>query len=282
MKLHDLESNRLTENSQKVFESYFGKKINVANLSATQAGSMLSRVRNLIREHRNSTKLHTSEKNPGYLKLLVIENALRGRIQEAVSVGTTGPAGTMGTQNASFAINMNDPKTKQIMDKATKGQTLTPEEQKTLTAVAMMQKEAKKKPGKKVMESEVQQAQVVLAAQDMVDRIQDFLEDVTEMKFKDLPALVDSIRNEVGTSQAQQYMNDANSALDALIACVQETKTQVEAAQGVLTGQEPVVPGEEDAATAPAELDLEVDTDAELDVEEPASDLEASLGRARR
>jgi uncharacterized protein (DUF2164 family) len=279
MKLHDLESNRLTENSQKVFESYFGKKINVANLSATQAGSMLSRVRNLIREHRNSTKLHTSEKNPGYLKLLVIENALRGRIQEAVSVGTTG---TMGTQNASFAINMNDPKTKQIMDKATKGQTLTPEEQKTLTAVAMMQKEAKKKPGKKVMESEVQQAQVVLAAQDMVDRIQDFLEDVTEMKFKDLPALVDSIRNEVGTSQAQQYMNDANSALDALIACVQETKTQVEAAQGVLTGQEPVVPGEEEADTAPAELDLEVDTDAELDVEEPASDLEASLGRARR
>ena len=279
MKLHDLESNRLTENSQKVFESYFGKKINVANLSATQAGSMLSRVRNLIREHRNSTKLHTSEKNPGYLKLLVIENALRGRIQEAVSVGTTG---TMGTQNASFAINMNDPKTKQIMDKATKGQTLTPEEQKTLTAVAMMQKEAKKKYGKKVMESEVQQAQVVLAAQDMVDRIQDFLEDVTEMKFKDLPALVDSIRNEVGTSQAQQYMNDANSALDALISCVQETKTQVEAAQGVLTGQEPVVPGEEEADTAPAELDLDTDTDAEPDLEEPASDLEASLGRARR
>ena len=296
MKLHDLESNRLTENSQKVFESYFGKKINVANLSATQAGSMLSRVRNLIREHRNSTKLHTSEKNPGYLKLLVIENALRGRIQESM-----------------VDAAMKDPKTKTIVQKATKGQALTPDEQKVMTALAispkteayhaptqaeidadkkkenrgksrpsMSDKSVKRKVYKNMMESEVQQAQVVLAAQDMVDRIQDFLEDVTEMKFKDLPALVDSIRNEVGTSQAQQYMNDANSALDALIACVQETKTQVEAAQGVLTGQEPVVPGEEEANTAPAELDLDTDTDAELDVEEPASDLEASLGRARR
>lgn len=265
MKLHDLESNRLTENSQKVFESYFGKKINVANLSATQAGSMLSRVRNLIKEHRNSPRLHTSEKDPAYLKLLVIENALRGRIQE-------------GMMDAA----MKDPKTKTIVQKATKGQNLTPDEQKVMTALALSPKtEAeKKKPGKKVMESEVQQAQVVLAAQDMVDRIQDFLEDVTEMKFKDLPALVDSIRNEVGTSQAQQYMTDANAALDALIACVQETKTSVEAAQGVLTGQEPVVPGEEEIATP--ELDLDVDSEEEVDIEEPASDLEASLGRARR
>jgi uncharacterized protein (DUF2164 family) len=204
---------------------------------------------------------------------MFMEQALTARLDE------------YGMNNNVVAIDVNDPGVKRTLDKASKGQTLTPDEQKTVSAVATMKKEAKKKMGSKVMESEVQQAQVVLAAQDMVDRIQDTLEDVTEMKFKDLPALVDSIRNEVGMNQAQQYMSDASSALDSLIACLQETKTSIESAQGVITGQEPIVPGEDEGDVA--DLDLGEPTDMETDVEvdteeEPESDLEASLGRARR
>ena len=268
MKLQDLDFKNSVEKSQKVFESYFNKNIDFNAISAGQAKSMLTRVHALINEHRNSSRLHTSEQDPNYLKLMVMEQALTAKIQE---------------QDV-MAIDMDSPDTKRVLDKASRGQNLTPDEQKTVTAIATLKKEAKKKKGYKVMESEVQQAQVVLAAQDMVDRIQDTLEDVTEMKFKDLPALVNSIRSEVGTSEAQQYMNEANAALDTLIACVQDTKTAIESAQGVLTGQEPVVPGEDDSDVAdldePADMDVEVD--AEVDAEEPSSDLEASLGRARR
>ena len=274
MKLQDLESNRLVENSQKVFESYFEKKVNFANLSKDQASTMLAKVRNMIGEHRNSSRLHSSETNPNYLKLMVMEQGLSARLEEY----------GMGNTDV-MAIDMNDPAVKRTLDKASKGQNLTPDEQKTVSAIATMKKEAKKKKGYKVMESEVQQAQVVLAAQDMVDRIQDTLEDVTEMKFKDLPALVDSIRNEVGMTQAQQYMGDASAALDTLISCLSETKTAIESAQGVITGQEPVVPGEGDGDVAdlgePADMDMEVDAEADTE-EEPSSDLEASLGRARR
>ena len=205
---------------------------------------------------------------------MVMEQGLSARLEE------------YGTGNTDvMAIDMNDPAVKRTLDKASKGQNLTPDEQKTVSAIATMKKEAKKKKGYKVMESEVQQAQVVLAAQDMVDRIQDTLEDVTEMKFKDLPALVDSIRNEVGMTQAQQYMGDASAALDTLISCLSETKTSIESAQGVITGQEPVVPGESEGDVAdlgePTDMDMEVDAEADTE-EEPSSDLEASLGRARR
>jgi len=137
------------------------------------------------------------------------------------------------------------------------------------------------------MESEVQQAQVVLAAQDMVDRIQNMLEDVTEMKFKDLPALVNSIRNEIGMTQAQQYSTDTGASLDTLIASLQQAREGIESSQSVITGQEPVVPGEADAGLeldAP-EMDMDTDVDAEPTDEpadKPESDLEASLGRARR
>ena len=302
MKLQDLESNHPVEKSQKVFESYFGKKVNFTDISKSQAQQMLTKVRGLIREHRNSSRLHTSERNPNYLKLMVMEQALSAKVKE--NVGATGTQGTQGTQGTDLSqMTPQERKAAQTAsDKVAQGQTnLTPQEkaamakstqmvaktQANTTDRAKMAQMLKQSANESLMlESEVQQAQVVLAAQDMTDRIQDTLEDVTEMKFKDLPALVDSIRNEVGMTQAQQYMTDASAALDSLIACLQETKTSIESAQGVITGQEPVVPGEGEAELdlGEPEADMEVDVDAEVDTdaEEPASDLEASLGRARR
>ena len=301
MKLQDLESNRLVENSQKVFESYFEKKVNFAGLSKDQASTMLAKVRNMISEHRNSSRLHSSERNPNYLKLMVMEQALTAKVKE--NVGATGTQGTQGTQGTDLSqMTPQERKAAQTAaDKVAQGKTnLTPQEkaamQKSTQMVAktqastadrnkMAQMLKQSANESVVLESEVQQAQVVLAAQDMVDRIQDTLEDVTEMKFKDLPALVDSIRNEVGMTQAQQYMGDASAALDTLISCLSETKTAIESAQGVITGQEPVVPGdgEGDVADLGEPTDMDMEVDAEVDAEEePSSDLEASLGRARR
>lgn len=85
--------------------------------------------------------------------------------------------------------------------------------------------------------SEVQQAQVVLAAQDMVDKMQKMLEEITAMQFKDLPALVDSIKNEVGQQQANQFNADATAALSGLVQNLQAGKQQMDAALGVVTGQ---------------------------------------------
>jgi len=314
MKLQDLDSKPQVEKSQKVFESYFGKKVDFAGLSKDQASTMLGKVRKLISEHRNSPRLHSSERNPNYLKLMVMEQALAAKVNEAPG-GRMGGAmamrgnrgystGSQGTKGATDLTQMTPQERKAAetaAEKVSQGQTnLTPQEkaamQKSTQMVAktqantadrnkMAQMLKQSATESVVLESEVQQAQVVLAAQDMVDRIQDTLEDVTEMKFKDLPALVDSIRNEVGMSQAQQYMSDASSALDTLISCLQETKTSIESAQGVITGQEPVVPGEGEGDVAdlgleqPADMETDVEVDAE---EEPESDLEASLGRARR
>ena len=48
----------------------------------------------------------------------------------------------------------------------------------------------------KLTESEVETAQVVLAAQDMVDKIAGWTEDVADMQYKDLPGLVEMMRND--------------------------------------------------------------------------------------
>ena len=238
-------------------------------INQSQALKMLQKVRSVIAEHRNSKDLHSSERNPTYLKALFMEQALQSVVEADAQ-----------------ELMQKDPKVQRAMKKVAAKQPLTPEEEQLVGAMAMARTEAKKKTGAKVMESEVQQAQVVLAAQDMVDRVQGMIEDITEMEYKDLPALVESIRNEVGTSEAQSYRETATASLEGLVEALQNAKGQLESAQGILTGQEPVVPGE---GEMDMDMDMDMDTDAgdvevdaDVDVEEPESDLEASLGRARR
>jgi hypothetical protein len=112
------------------------------------------------------------------------------------------------------------------------------------------------------------------------------------MQFKDLPALTDSIKNDMGVDQATAYQSAAAAALTQLLQSVQQGKTALEGAQGTLTGQAPVVPGAEPAVDAGAELnaepaaDIDVDVDAEVapaDDEEPTPlGAPEALGRERR
>jgi hypothetical protein len=138
-------------------------------------------------------------------------------------------------------------------------------------------------------ESEVQQAQVVLAAQDMVDKMQDMIEDSTEMQFKELPALVDSIKNQIGANQAAQFNNDAQAALSGLVQNLQSSKQQLEQALGVVTGQGPVEMPGGDAGMPPPEGDMGLagpapgEEEVEIAAVEPgAAAPAAALGRERR
>lgn len=234
MKLQDLAQPQQSRQTAKVFEGYFGQSASFDQLTHPQARKMLTRVRNLIREHRAHPSFHRSEQNPTYLKLVVMEQGLAERMRETL-------------------------------------------------------REA----------SEVQQAQVVLAAQDMVDKMQKMLEEITSLQFKDLPALVDSIKNEVGQQQATQFNSDATAALGGLVQNLQAGKQQMEAALGVVTGDgaAPMDAGMgadlgagaagagADLGAAGADLDAGMDDldAAGADLEEPELGAGAAdLGRGRR
>lgn len=327
MKLFDLESPQ-TKQSQKVLESYFSKSIDFENMASSAAKSMLTKVRSLISEHRT----HNSERDPGFVKLLVMERGLAARLamREAdiklePAVGATKISadgqhiGTATNPQAAAqlkqAVDKGDLKLGDLEEgdysakKARAGKDIgKPGKNFSKIAKSAAKKYGSKAAGERVAgsilnklrmgenirlkmngsyltEDEVQQAQVVLAAQDMVDRIQDMLEDVTAMQFKDLPALSASISSTVGTNESQAFNNAASAALAALVDAVQAAKVGMETAQGTLTGQEPVVPGAEEVATpvdpaAEVDADIEVpDIDVDVDVEEPEM---GSLGRARR
>jgi hypothetical protein len=143
---------------------------------------------------------------------------------------------------------------------------------------------------RRLSESEVQQAQVVLAAQDMVDQVQKMIEQVTAIQFKDLPALVNQVKNEIGHDQATQFNSDATTSLGTLVQSMQTSKQQLEQAVGVVTGQQSAMPMpqeddfggndfSDDFSDDFAEPEVDIDTDIDMDFEEPS---DQGLGRKRQ
>lgn len=297
MKLQDLAILPQTKQIAKVFESYFGKSITFESISKRQANAMLGKVRGLISEHRGTPAYHGSEKSSAYLKLVMMEQVLTKKIREEFPA-TSGGGVSTGAADANKAkqdINkIQDPKLKAAMTKTAAGQNLSPDEQELVKATALqaVTAESRRRLGRQLSESEVQQAQVILASQDMVDQVQKMIEQVTSLQFKDLPALVDQIRNEIGYEQATQFNADATAALGGMVQNLQGSKAQLEGAMGTVTGQAPVVPGVTDVdaelpvdpmADAGDELDLDIDAeidDEEVDAEEEP--VKTSLGRGRR
>jgi len=276
MKLQELAVKRPTQQIAKVFESHYGQRIPFDSMNLSQARTMLGRVRKLVNEHRANRDFHQSERNPAYIKLMMMEQALSQRLFEEEVV----------------AIDVNDPAMKAIQTKIKNKQVLNPDEQKKANAILAM-KTTENNTGGFLKESEVQQAQVVLAAQDMVDKMQKMIEDTTSLQFKELPALVDSIKNQVGVEQAAQFNNDATAALAGLVQNLQNSKLQMEQALGVVTGQAaaPVVPGAEAGAELGADAGAELGAEDDLDAmaTDAADDMDpklgapmASLGRERR
>jgi hypothetical protein len=289
MKLNELAVANPTKQAAKVFESYFGQGIDFTNVTPRQARGMLQRVRALIAEHRRTPEFHKSEQNPAYLKLVVMEQALATATTTTPQANPQQTAAAMTLQRQQQQRNIDDQLKQvdqQIRDLTAQKASL----QKQKMQPAMEGRRSLKQRLKEA--SEIQQAQVVLASQDMVDQVQKMSEQVSAMQFKDLPALVDQIKNEVGVDQATQFNGDASAALSGLLQNLQGAKQQLEAALGVVTGQAPTVPGTDMTAGAdlgaemPAELPAPGEEEIEVtdvDVEEPGAEPPAAtLGRGRR
>lgn len=371
MKINELAQPRRSKQAVDVFESYFGKGFTTDKITDRQARSMLNKVRGMLSEHRQTSAIHTSQKNPAYMQLVMMENALRHRLNEmdpppapGVAAPTT-PEGKKAQQDAANQMKqqqmqqvnkVKDPTIKKALGNAVQGKSMSPDEQQALANATMASgaiseqpvnelskktlgsyaKKASKNAASQNMslgattitgrpfagrgseyysnksdkrqkginraidrlanesmrhslrtalnESELDQAQVTLAAKDLSDRVQKMLEDTSSMQFKDLPALVDEIKNEVGIPQASQYSQQAGDALGNLVQAIQQAKAALDAAMGIVTGQEMEVPGQELAP--PAEMGggmpPEMPPMPEEPIEEPGAEAPGTLGRARR
>ena len=127
-----------------------------------------------------------------------------------------------------------------------------------------------------LMEGELETAEVVLAAKDMVDSVQKMMEDASKMMNEQLPPLLDSIKDQIGTAQAEQFKAQVAPALQGLLDNLNAARDALDNGARSLSGEAPVEPMAPAAAApgmpvAPEVSDM--DTGEELGGDEEEMDL---------
>jgi hypothetical protein len=139
-----------------------------------------------------------------------------------------------------------------------------------------------------LMEGELETAEAVLAAKDMVDSVQDMITDASKMMNEELPPLLDTIRDQLGAAQADQFKNTTQSALQGLMDALNGARDALDQGARALAGEqmpEPMDLGTPAPAAGPGDLEPEVsdfDSEDEFAATDAATGGEEELGRERR
>jgi hypothetical protein len=144
-----------------------------------------------------------------------------------------------------------------------------------------------------LMEGELESAEAVLAAKDMVDSIQDMITDASKMLNEQLPPLLDTIRDQIGTAQADTFKNQAQQALNDLMTSLNGARDALDSGARQLAGEEQPqgmdMGGDMSGGEAPpAELpapegnDLDLGSDDDFAASDAAAGGDAPLGREPR
>lgn len=95
-------------------------------------------------------------------------------------------------------------------------------------------------------EGEIEAAEVVLAAKDMVDSIQNMLEDASKMLNEQMPPLLDTIKDQLGPEKSDAYKSTAGQALQSLLDTLNTARESLDQGARALAGEEatpPPMPG---------------------------------------
>jgi hypothetical protein len=145
-----------------------------------------------------------------------------------------------------------------------------------------------------LFESELGRSEAVLAAKDIVDSVQDMLEKISKIQNEQVPALIDTIRDQIGSEQAESFKGAISPLLADLYQSLSTARESSDTAVRQLSGEQVQAPMDMgadqglDAGEAPG---LDSDLDADLGGEPEADGFDATdaavggeeeLGRERR
>jgi len=138
-----------------------------------------------------------------------------------------------------------------------------------------------------ITEGAEEEATLVMAAKDMVDRITGWMEDTAEMQAESMLELGDAIRDEMGEAQSESFIQAVKPALESLYTSLESTRGALTGGVGQLTGEaEPAVdmgtPDEMPAEDPAMEPTVDAEAGDDFGAAEPAAGGEDEAGRAKR
>jgi hypothetical protein len=122
-----------------------------------------------------------------------------------------------------------------------------------------------------LFESELGRSEAVLAAKDIVDSVQDMLEKISKIQNEQVPALIDTIRDQIGSEQAESFKGGIAPLLKSLYDSLSQGREQADTAVRQLSGEQ---------VAAPMDMGADQGLAGAMPPEGGESDLDADLGAA--
>ena len=232
----------------------FGAKVNVDAFTNEQLEDARNKIRTKLFQVETNESFDTVVKDEGYQKSKLFLDVLNAAISERNIAEKMDPVGQEDDD-----IN-NDGK-KDSSDEFLK---------KRRAAIAKSKSKTKESI---VREGAEDQAELVMAAKDMVDRLTGWMEDTAEMQTESMLELADAIRDEMGSEQSEAFVGAVKPALESLYAAMEVTRGALTAGVGQLTGEaEPVDTMGAEEPEAEMEPTVDAEAEPEMDAEMPADD----------
>jgi hypothetical protein len=287
MELNEINSKASLAKMNKIMESRFGFKFDYSKMTAEKAERMLAIVNESINKAKNSTAGQSAQQDPRYMEMVMVKESLNKFMKDY--------------KPANAPMQKSSPKMSEIkasVAKQTMNEMNTGKNRQMINRVADLAASGKPVPSKymeafqplfkMLKESEAGTAEVILATKDVVDTMQGMIEDLSRMINEELPPLTDSIRDQVGSEQADAYNTAANTALAGLLDSVKSARESMDSAARAVAGEQVetpmAMPDPEASAELPApELsDLDTDDGDGFDAADAAAGGEEELGREER
>ena len=260
----------------------YGKTIDVDKFTTEQLMNARNKLRTTLSQvetNESFDSVHTSDtyqKNKLFLELLNTALSERDMLEGEV------PAGLKAYQDKKAGKKPADKKPKD--GKMPMDDNGTPGDKSDDKPAFLKKKDSKTDEGsygkkkKAVKEGAEEEATLVMAAKDMVDRITGWMEDTAEMQTESMLELGDKIRDEHGVDQSENFINTVKPALGSLFSSLEVTRDALTSGVAILTGEgAPQTMGDEVKDDDMTDMDMD-DTDMDADVD--ADDMDDEFGAA--
>lgn len=279
--------------SKKLNESLaknFGYKLNLEQFTGEQLEDARNKLRTKISQFEMKESYGAVYENNDYQKTRMFLDVINQEIAEREERGDTTIDFTTGQNGNSMRTRTNE----SWIDSAKERLTLGEDTEQDLVNELVVRYDLKESAAARIVrnlriisESEADKAAIIMSTKDMVDRVTNWLEDVAQMKAEQLLELLDSIRDQMGAEQSEQFGSVVKDALESLYTALESSRASLSQGVGILTGQEtgpaptmgaePPIGGPEAAPGAEA-----FPTADEFGASEPATGGAEAAGRAKR
>ena len=215
----------------------FGQKINIDAFTLEQLQDARNRIRTKLSQVETNESFDTVHKDEGYQKSKLFLDVLNAAISERSDIAESDD----DSKKAADEKRKKEEKKKKIakiVDEGSKPDFLDVDkdgDKKEPMKKAV--KDKKKANESTIVEGAEDEAELVMAAKDMVDRLTGWMEDTAEMQSQSMLELADAIRDELGSEKSEAFVGSVKPALEQLYSAMEATRTALTSGVGQLTGE---------------------------------------------